>query len=155
MSRSRVWEQPRESNREVLGRRTSAISSVLLSIRQFGNENLVAFAFAPFASAVAEWSGVATRPARAGRNRRRPVQTRHSPGFPALRPSPVCFPMTVPGRNLGNEIRQFLLSPGGPHAVSTRGDPRRQSGRGFENAADWRSGRSSTTGRSGSHSSKR
>src|SRR2546430_876939 len=34
-----------------------------------------------------------------------------SPGFLTLGPSPVCFPMTVPGRDPRDEVRQFVLSP--------------------------------------------
>jgi len=45
------------------------------------------------------------------RNPRRLAQRRFSPGFLTLGPSPICFPMTVLRRDLGDEFRKFILSP--------------------------------------------
>src|ERR1039458_10025572 len=45
-------------------------------------------------------------------NRRLPVQRQPSPGFLALRPSPVCLPVTIPGRDPSDEFCQFVPSPG-------------------------------------------
>src|ERR1035437_4225680 len=46
------------------------------------------------------------------RDRRLPAQRQLSPGFPALWLSPVCFPVTIPGGDPGNKLREFVPSPG-------------------------------------------
>src|ERR1017187_7364005 len=45
-------------------------------------------------------------------NRRPPVHRGPSPGFLALRLAPVCFPVTIPGCDPGDQFRQFGPSPG-------------------------------------------
>src|ERR1017187_2393818 len=45
-------------------------------------------------------------------NHRPPAQRRPSPGFLALSLAPVCFPVTIPGCDPGDEFRQFVPSPG-------------------------------------------
>lgn len=62
------------------------------------------------------------------RGRRCPGQRRSSPGFLTLGPSPVCFPVTVLGRDLSDEIRKFIPAPGRPQdnaSLPVEGQPYR------------------------------